>query len=130
TVTSYLREIRAQGIRHAAVLVIENASGEVLAYVGSPDFDDKAYAGEVDGVRARRSPGSTLKPFLYARALESRNYTPQTLLANLPMRYPGYHPQNLTPRELGVTRFAQPLQRSLNLPPGGLKAALGRAPPR
>jgi penicillin-binding protein 1C len=60
TVTSYMRDIRGQGVHHAAVLVIENASGEVLAYVGSPDFDDKATAGEVDGIRAHRSPGSTL----------------------------------------------------------------------
>ena len=125
TVTSYLREIRAQGIHHAAALVIENASGEVLAYVGSPDFDDKAYAGEVDGIRARRSPGSTLKPFLYARALESGNYTPQTLLANVPLRYPGYHPQNFTPGELGVTHFAEALQRSLNLPAVALNVTLG-----
>jgi penicillin-binding protein 1C len=126
TVTGYLRDLRGQGIRHAAVLVIENASGEVLAYVGSPDFDDKANAGEVDGIRARRSPGSTLKPFLYARALETGNYTPQTLLANVPMRYPGYHPQNFTPSELGVTHFAEALQRSLNLPAVALNAALGK----
>jgi len=126
TVAGYLREVRHQGIHHAAVLVIDNPSGEALVYVGAPDFDDKAHAGEVDGIRARRSPGSTLKPFVYARALESGNYTPQTLLANVPMRYPGYHPQNFTPTDLGMAHFDEALQRSLNLPAVVLNIALGK----
>jgi penicillin-binding protein 1C len=125
TVAGYVRELKGQGIQHAAAIIIDNASGNVLAYVGSPDFDDKEHAGEVDGVRALRSPGSTLKPFIYAKALESGEYTPRTLLANVPVMYRGYHPQNFTPTELGIVRFDEALQQSLNLPAITLNTTLG-----
>lgn len=125
-VSGYLRELKDLGIPHASVIVLDNASGDVLVYVGSPDFDNKDLSGEVDGIRAPRSPGSTLKPFLYAKALESGSYTAQTLLANVPMKYKGYHPRNFTPTELGIVHFNEALQQSLNLPAVALNVALGK----
>ena len=59
---------RSRHVTAAAVVVLDNATGDVLAYVGSPDFDDAARGGQNDGVRARRQPGSTLKPFVYGLA--------------------------------------------------------------
>lgn len=125
TITGYLRELPGHGIQHAAALIIDNASGEVLAYVGSPNFTDSLHAGQVDGVRAHRSPGSTLKPLLYARALESGHYTPQTLLANVPLRYKGYHPRNITAGAWGMVHLDEALQQSLNLPAVALNVGLG-----
>ena len=65
----------------AAVVVLENATGEVLAYVGSPDFGDDARGGQNDGVRALRQPGSTLKPFVYGLAMERLGWTAATVAA-------------------------------------------------
>ncbi len=126
TVSGYLQGLRSQSIHNAAAIVIDNQTSEVLAYVGSPDFTDKQHAGEVDGVRALRSPGSTLKPFIYARALESGQYNSHTLLANVPVVYPGYRPQNFKPEELGITHFDNALRQSLNLPAVALNTVLGK----
>lgn len=125
-VSKYLKGREAQGIHNASAIVIDNETSEVLIYLGSPDFKDKSHAGEVDGVRAARSPGSTLKPFIYARALESGQYNSHTLLANVPVSYPGYHPQNYSPEDLGIAHFDEALQQSLNLPAVALNVGLGR----
>ena len=77
------QQVAALGERHvgaAAVVVLENATGEILAYVGSPDFGDPR-GGQNDGVRARRQPGSTLKPFVYGLAMERLGWTAATVAA-------------------------------------------------
>ena len=74
-----LDEVRASRITNAAAIVLDNATGEVRGWVGSRDFDDAAASGQIDGVLIRRQSASTLKPFLYALALE-RGWTPATLL--------------------------------------------------
>ncbi len=125
-VSGYMKTVRASGIHNAAVMVLENHTSEIVAYIGSSNFSDKKHAGEVDGVRAWRSPGSTLKPFIYARALESGQYNSHTLLANVPIAYPGYRPQNYTPEDLGIAHFDDALIQSLNLPAVSLNVALGR----
>lgn len=105
---------------HGAALVIDNRTGEVLAYVGSPDYF-AATAGRNDGVQALRQPGSTLKPFLYELALEQRTIRPNTILADVPTHYaiPGaqlYSPTDYTETFQGPVRVRIALANSLNIP--------------
>ncbi len=69
--------------------------------MGSAEFHDPFIAGQVDGTRARRSPGSTLKPFIYALALDDGLIQPQTLLDDAPKRFSGYNPENSDRQFLG-----------------------------
>jgi penicillin-binding protein 1C len=105
----------------ASVLVIDNGSGDVLAYLGSLDYFDDAYLGRNDGVQALRQPGSTLKPFLYEDALERGVITPQTILADVPSSYaiPDgeiYSPEDYDRRFSGPVSVRAALANSLNVP--------------
>ncbi|OIO57469.1 MAG: penicillin-binding protein 1C [Alphaproteobacteria bacterium CG_4_10_14_0_2_um_filter_63_37] len=100
----------------AAALVVDNNTGEVRAYVGSAGFGDAERFGHVDMIRAIRSPGSTLKPFLYAMALDEGLIHPQSLLADVPRIWGAYRPDNFGQGFSGPVTAASALQRSLNLP--------------
>jgi penicillin-binding protein 1C len=99
-----------------AILVADNASGEVLAHVGSPGYFDRRRAGEVDMTQALRSPGSTLKPFIYGIGFEDGFIHPQTLIDDRPQRYGGYAPRNFNFSFAGTVSVRQALQQSLNMP--------------
>ena len=99
-----------------AILVVENANLAVRAYVGSVDFSDSERFGHVDMVRAIRSPGSTLKPFLYGFALEDGLIHSQSMLADAPVSFGGYRPGNFTGGYAGPVSAEEALQRSLNVP--------------
>lgn len=119
-VRQVVRSLSAQNVNHAAVLVLDNKTGEVLAYVGSPDYFASA-AGRNDGVQALRQPGSTLKPFLYQLALENRVIRANTVLADVPTRYaiPGakvYSPVDYSENFHGPVRVRIALANSLNVP--------------
>ncbi|MEO1299646.1 MAG: penicillin-binding transpeptidase domain-containing protein, partial [Cyanobacteria bacterium J06636_16] len=108
-------------VRHAAALVIKNATGEVLAYVGSPDYFLPTQSGRNDGVQALRQPGSTLKPFLYQLALEKEAIEPNTILADVPTHYPIpgaklYSPTDFSDTFQGPVRVRAALGNSLNIP--------------
>ena len=108
-------------VRHAAALVIDNANGEVLAYVGSPGYFIYPQAGRNDGVQALRQPGSTLKPFLYQLALEKGVIQPNTILADVPTHYPIpgaqlYSPTDFSDTFQGPVRVRAALGNSLNIP--------------
>ena len=113
-----LASVRAQHVQDGAVLVVDNATGGVLAYVGSAG--DASSARWVDGVRARRQAGSTLKPFLYALALDERLVTPASLVEDSPVEIlvSGglYRPQNYDERFLGLVSVRTALASSLNVP--------------
>ena len=116
-----LRSLESRNVHDAAALVIDNHSGEVLAYVGSPDYFSIAHQGRNDGVQALRQPGSTLKPFLYELALETRAVHPNTILADVPARYaiPGaklYSPTDYSNTFQGPVRVRIALADSLNVP--------------
>ena len=120
-ISEVVRTLQSRNVHHAAALVIDNRSGEVLAYVGSPDYFADAQLGRNDGVQALRQPGSTLKPFLYELALESRTIHPNTILADVPVRYsiPGaklYAPSDYSDTFLGPVRVRIALADSLNVP--------------
>ncbi|MBW4431172.1 MAG: penicillin-binding protein 1C [Pelatocladus maniniholoensis HA4357-MV3] len=120
-VQQVLSSLAANNVHHAAALVIDNHTGEVLAYVGSPNYFDEAKLGRNDGVQALRQPGSTLKPFLYELALEKGVIRPNTILADVPAYYaiPGakvYNPTDYNESFLGPVRVRIALANSLNIP--------------
>ncbi|WP_428564725.1 penicillin-binding protein 1C [Ramlibacter sp.] len=113
-----LAELRGRNVHDGAVVVLDNASGEVLAWVGSSGvFSDAA---EVDGVTAPRQPGSTLKPFLYAQAISQRRLTAASLLEDSPTHIPTasglYIPQNYDRGFKGWVTVRTALAASLNVP--------------
>jgi penicillin-binding protein 1C len=99
-----------------AVLVVANDSLETLAYVGSANLFDARRAGHVDMVRAPRSPGSTLKPMLYAMALDLGLIHSMSLLVDAPQSFDGYQPSNFMERYQGPVSATQALRLSLNVP--------------
>ena len=111
----------------AAIVVIDNVSGEVRARVGSPDYDDASRDGAIDMSRAPRSPGSALKPFIYALAFEEGLAHPETVLFDRPMRYGSYAPENFNLGYEGTVTARKALEMSLNLPAIELLADVGQA---
>jgi penicillin-binding protein 1C len=99
-----------------AILAVDNASGEVLARVGSPDYFDDRRAGQVDMTRAVRSPGSTLKPFIYGLAFEDGFVHPESLIEDRPIRFGSYAPENFDMTFQGTVPVRKALQMSLNVP--------------
>jgi penicillin-binding protein 1C len=119
TLQRHLRELRGRNVQDGALVVLDNASGEVLAWVGSSGGDLSA-ASEVDGVLAQRQPGSTLKPFLYAQAIAERRMTAASLLEDSPTNIPTasglYIPQNYDRLFKGWVSARTALASSLNVP--------------
>ena len=99
-----------------AILVIDHGSGEVLAHVGSADYFDTTRFGAVDMIRAVRSPGSALKPFIYGMAFESGFAHPETLIDDRPVRFGSYAPKNFDEGFHGTVSIREALQQSLNIP--------------
>ncbi|MFT4178454.1 MAG: penicillin-binding protein 1C [Thermomonas sp.] len=100
----------------AALLVIDNASMEARAYIGSVAFGDKQRQGHVDMVQAWRSPGSTLKPFLYGMALDDGLIHSESLLMDAPQSFGSYRPSNFDTAFNGPVGAASALRLSLNVP--------------
>ncbi|MCC5647906.1 penicillin-binding protein 1C [Nostoc sp. CHAB 5824] len=120
-VQQVISSLATNNVHDAAALVIDNHTGEVLAYVGSPDYFNETKLGRNDGVQALRQPGSTLKPFVYELALEKGLIRPNTILADVPAHYaiPGaklYSPTDYTESFLGPVRVRIALANSLNVP--------------
>ena len=115
-VSGYVSRRGAVGIRNAAALVVDVGTAEILAHVGSADFFDTSIHGQVDGAAARRSPGSALKPIIYARALEEGLIHPLTLLKDVPMRFGSYNPENFDSEYLGPLSAREALVKSRNVP--------------
>ena len=113
-----LHELQTLNVRDGAVLVLDNASGDVLAWVGSSP--DTSRSPQVDGVLARRQPGSTLKPFLYGQALAESRLTAASLLDDSPAAIPTqsglYIPQNYDRHFKGWTSLRMALGNSYNVP--------------
>jgi penicillin-binding protein 1C len=122
-----IADLRAQGIGNAAVVVIENRSRAVRALVGSAGFAETLFEGQVNGALARRSPGSTLKPFLYAQAIDAGKVVPETYLLDVPTDYAGYVPENYDERYRGRVTVREALILSLNASAVRLLADVGLA---
>src|SRR6185437_14705066 len=98
------------------ILAVDNQSGDVLARVGSPDYFDDRRAGQVDMTRAVRSPGSTLKPFIYGLAFEDGFVNPESLIDDRPIRFGSYAPEDFDLTYRGTVPVKRALQFSLNVP--------------
>jgi penicillin-binding protein 1C len=122
-----LAELRGRNVEDGAALVIDNATGDVLAWVGSAGAGSSAPA--VDAVLARRQPGSTLKPFVYALALQQRLITPGSILDDAPLQLQAagalYQPQNYDHSFRGPVSVREALASSLNVPAVQVGAMLG-----
>ena len=114
-VKQILRRRTGDGVNDAAAVVMDVATGEMRGYVGTLDFAAKK-GGQVDAVRAVRSAGSTLKPFIYLEALEGGLITPDTVLLDAPLRYGGYAPGNFDGTFHGEVTVTEALSHSLNTP--------------
>jgi len=112
----YVKRAIAKGVTNGAVLVIDNKTASVVGYCGSADFNNKLNKGEVNGVIAIRSPGSTLKPALFAEAFDSGELTPKMTIADIPVDYSGYAPENFTLDFKGEVTIESALRLSLNIP--------------
>ena len=98
------------------IIAVDNESGDVLAHVGSADYFDERRAGQVDMTRAVRSPGSTLKPFIYGLAFEDGFVHPESLIDDRPIRFGSYAPENFDMTFQGTVPVRKALQMSLNVP--------------
>ncbi|MFL5322070.1 MAG: penicillin-binding transpeptidase domain-containing protein, partial [Myxococcaceae bacterium] len=116
-----LERLEALGAGNSAALVVDSATGDVVAYVGSSDFFSEEHHGAIDFVRTKRSPGSALKPFIYALAIEKGHYTAATELPDTPMDVQNdtgnaYLPENINHTFLGPMLLREALGNSRNIP--------------
>jgi penicillin-binding protein 1C len=115
-VKRHLYFLQGLGIRNVSVVVADTKTGEVKAYIGSQGFFDKDNQGQVDGVQAQRSPGSILKPFLYALAMDEGILLPDMQMRDIPTHFNGFSPQNYTKTFQGLVPAREALIQSLNVP--------------
>lgn len=120
----------------AAAILADHSTGEILAEVGTADFGDTPRAGFIDMTRAIRSPGSTLKPFVYALGFDDGLIHPETLIEDRPAVFGRWQPENFDRRFRGTVTIREALRQSLNIPvvrvaetlgPARIMAALRRA---
>ncbi len=121
----HLSSLRNEGISNGAIVILDNSRHEVLAMVGSVDFNDYFHQGQVNGALAPRSPGSALKPFIYAMALQKGLITPAHYVEDVPTDFSGYAPENYDRTFTGIVSAREALERSLNLPAVDLEHQLG-----
>lgn len=114
--SNYMAALRLHHINNAAVLIVDNKTHEVCTYIGSADFKDKLNHGQVDGISAVRSPGSTLKPLLYGLSFDKGYITPRTIIADVPVNFNGYMPENYDMAFRGNVTAEEALRLSLNIP--------------
>jgi len=105
-----------RGIRNAVALLVDTRDLGIKALVGSADYRDAAISGQVDGALAKRSPGSTLKPFIYALGFDQGVLHPQTVLRDVPTAFGPFTPENFDGRFLGPVTATEALIRSRNVP--------------
>lgn len=122
--TGRVRQLRPLGIEQAAAVILDATTGEVRAMVGSAGFSEEVFQGQVNGAIAPRSPGSALKPFVYALAFDRGLKTPDTLVEDVPRWFADYNPKNFDGTFSGAVRCGTALQQSLNVPAVSLAAEL------
>ena len=127
TLSHYVDARRSLGMDDAAALLVDARDMSIRAAVGSPDFFDSARAGQVNTLLAKRSPGSAIKPFIYALALDQGLIHPQSLLKDSPVDFAGYDPENFDQTFVGPISARDALVHSRNVPALRLAAQL-RAP--
>ncbi len=124
--SAYLAARAAEGFHNASALLIDYRTMEVRAAVGSAGFARADIHGQVDGLRAQRSPGSALKPFIYALAMDEGLIHPNSLLKDAPASFDGYDPENFDHGFAGPIRARDALVQSRNVPAVELESRLNR----
>jgi penicillin-binding protein 1C len=122
----YIDGIRDLGVTNAAALLVDSRSMSARAVIGSADFHDADIAGQVNGVTARRSPGSALKPFIYALAMDQGLIHTETVLKDAPTSFGVYSPENFDGRFVGPVTAHDALIASRNVPAVALSARLSQ----
>ena len=120
----HLQEIERFGASQAGIVVIENATGDVLAMVGSRQYEDAAASGASNVTTSLRTPGSSLKPFVYALAVEDGAH-PSSLVLDVPTHFRGYQPRNPRQTYQGAVPLREALGSSLNVPAVRTAALVG-----
>ncbi|KJK01617.1 penicillin-binding protein [Pseudomonas sp. 21] len=115
-IEQYISEQRPQGVENAVALLIDRRDQSVKALVGSADYASKSIHGQVNGITSRRSPGSTLKPFLYGLAIDQGLIHPMSVLKDAPSAYGYFQPENYDGRFVGPISAQDALVRSRNIP--------------
>lgn len=123
-VKNYISTKSGSGIKNAAVLLVNYETMEVKSMVGSADFYDNTLQGQVNGVLAKRSPGSTLKPFVYALAIDEGLIHPMSLMKDSPRRFGGFTPENFDKQFMGPISVKDALVSSRNVPAVTLQSQL------
>lgn len=121
---SYLERGARVGLRNAAAMLVDWRDMSVRSVVGSAGFFDAALQGQVDGTRAKRSPGSALKPFIYALAIDQGLIHPLSVLKDAPVAFGAFSPENFDGAFVGPITATEALVRSRNVPAVGLAARL------
>lgn len=124
TIFNYSKKLNNYGIRNITAMIVCNETSSILAATGSEDYHEKT-TGQIIGFNARRSPGSLLKPFLYAIAIEDGMMTPDTLLIDTPVYYSDYEPSNFGGIFTGISNAKDALCNSLNIPAVRLLEEIG-----
>jgi penicillin-binding protein 1C len=116
TLARHRAHLAHDAIHNGSIVVIDHASGDVRALVGNFDWNDEAHGGQIAGFAEPRSPGSALKPFLYAHAIDMGVAGEGWLMSDVPTSFGGYVPKNFDGEFSGLVRLDDSLSRSLNLP--------------
>ncbi|TDP72309.1 penicillin-binding protein 1C [Roseateles toxinivorans] len=124
TITQFLDNRKGQGLNNAAALLVDTQTMQVRAWVGSANWFDDKIDGQVNATTAKRSPGSTLKPFIYALALDQGVLHPASILKDAPTAFGTYSPENFDGRFEGPITAANALVRSRNIPAVQVSAKL------
>jgi len=122
----YVARSRDAGLRNAAAILVDSRTLEIRALVGSADFADASIEGQVNGIAAKRSPGSVLKPFIYALAIDQGLIHPRTVLKDAPAAFGAYLPENFDQAFVGPVSATDALTRSRNVPAVALAARLAQ----
>lgn len=125
-ISEYLKSRADKGLDNASAVLVDTSTMQVRALVGSSDYRNEAIAGQVNGVFAKRSPGSTLKPFIYGLALDQGLIHSASILRDAPTSYGGFSPENFDGRFVGPVAAEDALIRSRNVPAVALAARLSR----
>src|SRR6185369_9375335 len=115
-VAAHVEHAADKGVRNAVTLLVDTRDLGIKALVGSADYFNSAIAGQVNGATAKRSPGSALKPFIYALGFDQGVLHPQTVLRDVPTAFGPFAPENFDGRFLGPVTATDALNRSRNIP--------------
>ncbi|MCO5784530.1 penicillin-binding protein 1C [Citrobacter meridianamericanus] len=115
-VNAFIVRNQSRGIHNASVLLVDSRDMGIRALVGSADYYNREIQGQVNGTNAKRSPGSTLKPFIYALGMEQGVLHPMTILKDVPSSFGAYAPENFDRRFLGPVTATDALNFSRNIP--------------